>query len=499
MKWIIFLTSFFLMLIQIVSGRALAPHVGTSVYAWTGVIGTTLLGITFGYWAGGQLADKNGSRKILGLAIILSGVAALASNYVVVLLGSHFGVGSMPLLARVIIMSFCAFFPVAFFLSTVMPQAMRLELHALGRVGTTYGSLSAWSAFGNILGTLAGAYFFISLLGTKRLMTVVAVALVLLGLYVARDSKLWRNKLALVVALFFIGDVISPGICQMETNYFCIRVRTEVAADGAKSHTLRLDHLVHSYVHEGDPLALGYDYEQVYANLIATRYTTSSAFTSFFIGGGGYVLPRYLEAVYPSSTVIVAEIDPGVTDANHLLMGLSKDTNVITHNQDARQVLQQHQDQPYDLVFGDAFNDFSVPAHLTTLEFHQLLKSRMSPNGVYALNIIDDARYGSFLAAMYRTLSKVWKYVEIAPQATAIKPGRNTIVLLASDTPINNEGWYLAASPAAVVNPDVERSDFHLISETDIKSFLDTHKAPVLTDDYVPIDRYLAPVFSDAY
>lgn len=333
-------------------------------------------------------------------------------------------------------------------------------------------------------------------------MVAVAIVLMALGLWVSRGEKLWRNKFGILAAVFLLGIFILPSGCLEETNYFCIRISSSQNEDGAQTHTLRLDHLVHSYVNPANARDLGYDYEQVYANLITSRYTTSSTFTAYFIGGGGYVLPRYLEAEYPRSTAIVAEIDPGVTEANHRYMGLNRATRIITSNEDARMHLMRGGDQAYDLVFGDAFNDFSVPYHLTTVEFHQLLKSRMSADGVYALNVIDDVRYGDFLASMVRTLREVWGNVYVAPQADAIQPGRNTIVLLASDKPIDQAAWYAALSPAAVeknLANEARQTQIRLIDPARITELLEREKAPALRDDFVPTDRYLAPVFSDAY
>ncbi|MCR4256202.1 MAG: fused MFS/spermidine synthase, partial [Candidatus Uhrbacteria bacterium] len=469
----------------IVSGRAMAPYVGVSVYVWTGVIGTTLLGIIFGYAAGGIFADANGNKKTLGVSLALAGLAALASNYILIILGERTGLGSMPLIARVIVISFCAFFPVAFFLSTITPQAVKQVLSDLSRTGGTVGTLSAWSAVGNILGTLVGGYVLVSAIGTKGVLTGVSILLFALGVWVARGERLWRNKLAALAGIFLFGAFIVPGTCQMETNYFCIRILSSQNDAGEQTHVLRLDHLVHSYVNPANPLDLGYEYEQVYANLITSLYATSSAFTAYFIGGGGYVLPRYLESAYPESTSIVAEIDPGVTEANYRLMGLARDTRIVTANEDARMHLARGGDEPYDLVFGDAFNDFSVPYHLTTVEFHRLLKSRMSADGVYALNIIDDSRYGDFLAAMIRTLRKVWTHVYVAPQSHAIQPGRNTIVLLATDEPIDQDAWYSTISPAAVakdLSEEARRTAVNLVDPTEIDALLDRKRAPALTD-----------------
>jgi len=191
---IVFLASFCLMLIQLVSGRAMAPFVGTSIYAWTGVIGTTLAGLVFGSMAGGYLADRVGNRKTLGVALALSGLCALSANYLLLLAGERMAIGSMPLLARVIVMSFGAFFPTAFFLSMVTPLAAKLSVTSVAKAGSVTGRLAAISAFGNILGVLSGGYFLIALFGTKLILTTVAIVLMALGCFVAAESPGRRRK-----------------------------------------------------------------------------------------------------------------------------------------------------------------------------------------------------------------------------------------------------------------------------------------------------------------
>ena len=70
--------------------------------------------------------------------------------------------------------------------------------------------------------------------------------------------------------------------------------------------------------------------------------------------------------------------------------GSPRDTPIKTYWGDARQFVELNQDnKQYDLVFGDAFNDFSVPWHLTTREFNEKIKKMLTPNGVYMINIID--------------------------------------------------------------------------------------------------------------
>ena len=81
---------------------------------------------------------------------------------------------------------------------------------------------------------------------------------------------------------------------------------------------------------------------------------------------------------------------PGGDQGQFLATGLPENTPIQTYWGDARQFVELHQDtKKYDLVFGDAFNDFSVPWHLTTREFNEKIKKMLTPNGVYMINIID--------------------------------------------------------------------------------------------------------------
>ena len=44
----------------------------------------------------------------------------------------------------------------------------------------------------------------------------------------------------------------------------------------------------------------------------------------------------------------------------------------------------------YDFIYGDAFNDFAVPWHLTTVEFSRQVKQLLDPeHGVFLINVID--------------------------------------------------------------------------------------------------------------
>jgi len=126
---------------------------------------------------------------------------------------------------------------------------------------------------------------------------------------------------------------------------------------------------------------------------------------TFFIGGGGFVFPRWIEHFYSSeSQIVVAELDPAVKRAVQREMGLPPDhqTRIRTLIGDARntvddllranqrRVADGQTAELYDFVYGDAFNDFSVPWHLTTREFAAKVRVLLKPEtGAYLINVID--------------------------------------------------------------------------------------------------------------
>ena len=54
----VFISSFCIMVIELVAGRLIAKYLGSSLHTWTSIIGVVLAGIAIGNAIGGRLADK---------------------------------------------------------------------------------------------------------------------------------------------------------------------------------------------------------------------------------------------------------------------------------------------------------------------------------------------------------------------------------------------------------------------------------------------------------
>lgn len=494
-----FLSSASIMTLELVVGRITAPFVGVSLYAWTVVIGVVLAGITLGNRLGGRIADRGGSPRLLGKIFALSGLVSWSvlgvdaiTAFIERLTASP---GNLLLMAVLALLAIALCFLPCVVLGTISPILAKLAVRDLNKTGRTLGRIYAAGTVGSIVGTFATGFFLISWVGTHTIIWGVGLLLLLVGLlFLLGDRWPW---LLLSCALVAGGSVAAftqgwlAGPCTLETNYYCIRVQEEVQ-EGEVVRLLFLDRLLHSYSHVDDPTNLVYGYEKLYAETTAYQAARHDHLRALFIGGGGYTFPRYMEALYPSSDLDVIEIDPGVTEISHQMLGLSRDTSVVSYNEDARMFLKREPTERYTLIFGDAFNDFSIPYHLTTKEFNDRVHAWLAEDGLYVINLIDGP-WGHFLRAYVHTLRQTFSHVYVALDVPAWRQApRSTILVIASDTPLDIDA--LQAIDAGDGNAQLAE---RLLSEEALASLMHERRTMVLTDRYAPTDLMLLPVFLD--
>ena len=499
---IVFISNVCIMVIELVAGRMVAPIIGVSLYTWTSIIGVILAGISLGNFIGGKIADRMASRRTLGIIFILAGIGALSVLFTVEAL-SLSGLPSltwMPLIGRMVLFITLIYFLPSVMLGLISPVVIKLTLLDLKATGNVIGRIYAASALGSIVGTFATGYFLISAFGTRLISLGVGALLIFMGVLL---GQWFRNRavaaVAAVVAALAVGaaftqnprlrDSMDSG-CTIESNYFCIKVRDETQNDKAYK-VLSLDALVHSYNSLEDPRELRYAYEQVGAEVAEFLQKRDNRIDMLLIGGGGYTLPRYLESVYPNVNIDVSEIDPAVTATAYDSLGLARNTRTVSYNEDARQFLVTLDPaRKYNYIHGDAFNDFSVPYHLTTREFNELVKRHLTPNGIYLSNVID-GRDLPFARALLRTLKATFTHVYFIPSNKAYRDIRaNTMLVLATNSPLDTPAF-------ATLNGHDNQSQFSawIIDDAELDAWLGTGPQFLLTDDYVPTDNLLTGVF----
>jgi spermidine synthase len=502
---IMFIASFCTLVIEMVAGRILAPFVGVSIYTWTSIIGVILAGISIGAYIGGKLVDRFPFRKTLGWLLLLSGIAALTIIPLTNLIASYRF--NLPLMVRIFIVTTVIFFLPGCILGTISPVVVRLTLKNLDNAGNVIGKIYAVSTLGAIIGTFATGFLLISWMGTRSIILTMGIILIMAALF---SGALFKTRKAIAVFIIIAAPCIwgvyafafkiplrENTYFYKESDYYTIKLMTTTSSDQKTSlKAMVLDNLIHSYVCLEDPLHIEYEYERIYSDVLKWKFKKDENFKSLTIGGGGYTFPRYMEIVYPKAQIDVVEIDPEVTNIVYKHLGLSADTRIKSFNTDGRWFVMNCKEK-YDLIFTDAYNDLSIPYHLTTKEFVAQLKSILNPDGLIMSNIIDNFQVGAFLPSYIRTLREVFgpKNVYLLSVSPNFENTRiSTFIVIAGNGNLDIKDFdahvksNLRDNSTSVVVPD------HLMDE-----FMTKRSAITILDDYAPVDNLIAPIFEERF
>jgi tetratricopeptide (TPR) repeat protein len=189
------------------------------------------------------------------------------------------------------------------------------------------------------------------------------------------------------------------------------------------------------------------------------------------------------------------EIDPAVTHAAREAFGFSESSKIRVHHADGRVFVNQAQRriessgdfEPYDLIFIDAVNDFSVPYQVTTREFFARTERLLAGDGLLLMNFIDVVDSGLLVGAFAQTLSDVFEHVALFSSDDiegSEDAWRVTLVLAASNRPID---W-------TPVPGDHESRGVRRVDESRLAGYMSATEAIVLRDSFAPVENLAAAV-----
>ena len=531
---VVFIASFCTLVIELVAGRIMAPYVGVSLYTWTSIIGVVLAGISIGAYLGGQIADRYPRSSTLGWLLFLSGLGAFAISPLTNLVGgAQFHTS---LMARILLITAIIFFVPSCLLGMISPVVVKLTLNNLEKAGNVVGKIYAFSTLGSILGTFATGFYLISWMGTRSILLTMGIILVVSAVIFGGFFKS-KKALALLFLVLFLSFSLpiaglrvyaitypaefsfpsSPGesikafyqhafkypfeeetLFFKESDYYTIKVKKSIHGNnGNPLESLVLDHLVHSYTDLKDPLYLEYEYIRIYEEMVRWQARRREAFRCLFLGGGGYTFPRFIEAKYPNAEIQVVEIDPEITRVVRKHLGLAENTRIRSFNEDGRWFVMNCEEKgSYDFIFGDAFNDLSIPYHLTTKEFAVQMKSLLKPDGMLMANVIDSFKKGAFMPSYIRTLEEVF--------------GKGNVHLITLSSDYNHIG--ISTFVVVACRQKLDMDDFvrtvkgkggemtsHVMAQDQLQDYLKERYSVILTDDYVPVDNLIALIFEERF
>lgn len=391
--------------VELSASRLLGNIFGTSNIVWANVIGLILLYLAVGYFVGGRWADRSPYfttlYRILIWGAFLSALIPLIARPILVAAANAVAGAEAALVLGSFVSVLILFSVPITLLGCVSPFAIRLAVNDVAEAGKTSGRIYAISTVGSLLGTFLPTLVLIPELGTIRTFLLFASILYVVGLIglwrcqgIHALRWLWMPLTVGALALLVLHGPLRPPypgatlLYEDESAYNYIQVQQD--AQGNR----------YLYLNEGQGI-----HSQWSPNTVADNHRTWSFFLAapFFnappfapddvqslciIGLAGGTIARQYTAVYGQIPIDGIEIDPAIIEAGARYFDMNTDVmpNLTTYAQDGRYMLNRL-DHRYTVIAVDAYRPPYIPWHLTTVEFFQEIRSRLTDNGVVAINV----------------------------------------------------------------------------------------------------------------
>ncbi|WP_156013129.1 fused MFS/spermidine synthase [Thioalkalivibrio sp. HK1] len=490
---VVFGSSAILLMLEITAGRLIAPYVGVSIYSWTSIIGVILAGLSLGSWLGGVWADRSDepsdSERAVGLALGAAGVASIGILLMLTWIAPIVLSADLSLMAGAFWLALGLFFVPSILLGTITPLLIALALRVDTRAGRTVGMMHALSALGSITGTFTAGFWLIQHIGTRAILLLCAGSLFAMAL----PFLLRRGRSSTLVALL-LGIAFGTGWmthdrqgflnpCNVESQYYCIRIESaDSEVPFGEARAMVLDHLVHGISHATEPGMLISPYLHLSDELILGYLGSKASDARYlFLGGGAYTHPRAVAALTPDAKITVVEIDPQVTRVAAESLYLDRSSMRIIHS-DARIALQSMDDERFDVIIGDIAHDVTMPWHLMTDEYARLVKSRLTQDGLYLLNLIDAYPDPLLVKSLVNTLRPHFEHVHVWIERLPENISRETFILSATDR---------FEPPLTLRAQRGFERDWHRITKVLESTGTPMDRLPALSDDHAPIERLI--------
>lgn len=364
--------------LQMIALRQIVPFVGSSVPVTSIVITGFLVALALGYRAGGRHSGGLIIRLERNL-LIVAGLIGLALSYVVagLLFETAFHLVRYPLIA-VTLYVVLLLMPVVYLLSETVVLLVHFKQgsHAAQQAGDTF-TLSTWgNVAGGLITTLVIMYFFG--IGWAVLINTAAI---LLAFMILPSARRVRKSLA-AVSVLLLALVVNVGFEQY--SFFATTAyanyRTVEMSDG--SHILDINNSNASRAAENGE---GHPYIEYFESLLFDGESALRPESILVLGAGGFTFGRgrdmgntRIEYVDVDATLEEVALElPAINDVNGQFVVADARAHLLATN------------ATYDAILVDTFSHAtSVPAHLLTVEFFELVRERLAPNGSLMINVI---------------------------------------------------------------------------------------------------------------
>ena len=288
------------------------------------------------------------------------------------------------------------------------------------------------------------------------------------------------------VALLVCSLARADLVFEVTSPYHHIRVVDE---NGLR--VLYFDDAPESQISMQDPLKGHFEYTEYFHMAWLWNMQLTNV---LMVGLGGGTAQRAFEHYYPDMTVETVEIDPMVLQVARDYFSFTESARQKVHQADGR-VFLRRSTAHHNLIILDAYVSgrygSSIPQHLATKEFFELVRDHLTTNGVVAYNVIGSVNgwHAGIVGAIYRTLKTVFPQVYLFPARSS-----QNVVLVATRSASRVDLFTLRQRASSLVQS--RRVTLPTFRER-LESFqaqapLSAARSPVLTDDYAPVEGLAA-------
>jgi predicted membrane-bound spermidine synthase len=490
---IVILSGMTTMATEMAGSRLLDPYFGNSQIVWASLIGLIMLYLSAGYFLGGRLADRWPHAALLyritlwasfviGLIpfvarpILRFAVVGLGEYQAGLLVGSLLGV--LALFSIPIVLLGC-----------VSPFAIRLAMQDVTSAGHTSGRIYALSTVGSIAGTFLPVLLLVPTIGTRATFILISAVL----LFPSLIGLLWhagrRGLPYLLMPIILIAIILWQGnrpiketaqlIYETESTYNYIQVLKD-----KESIILKLNEGegIHSIYTPSETLTYAtWDYFLVVPYFNNPPYGPEQVRSVCMVGLAAGTIPKLLTAAYGPIAIDGAEIDPRIIDVGRQYFAMNE-PNLHAYAEDGRRFLARSE-TTYDIIAVDAYRPPYIPFHLTTREFFEEARRRLTADGVVAINVGRTATDASLIDALAATMASVFPSVYVINEPLYGYDLGNAIVVATNQpTELANFASNLPALAGYPLLAQVANRTLPHIMVADISG-------PVFTDDRAPVEQ----------
>lgn len=490
---IVFIGGMTVMTVEMAGARLLDPYFGNSLIVWACLIGLIMLYLAVGYFLGGRLADRWPDAGLLyrvtlwasfsialiplvAPSILRFAAAGMAGYQAGLLIGSLLGV--LALFSVPIIL-----------LGIVSPFVIRLSMREVIKAGDISGRIYALSTIGSLLGTFLPVLLLIPNLGTRATFFLAAAWLFIPSLAGILSRSSLRGSGFLLMPAVITGLAVWQGmqpikaaenlLFETESAYNYIQV---LDIDGVISLKLNEGEGVHSVFHPQETLTYAtWDYFLIAPFFNAPPFPPERVESLCMIGLAAGTIPKLYTLAYGPISIDGAEIDPEIIEVGRRFFDMTE-PNLHAYSMDGRLFLRTSQAR-YDVIAVDAYRPPYIPFHLTTREFFEETRRKLTQEGVVVINVVrtvDDHRLVDALASTMRT---VFPSVYVLDEPLfGHDLGNSLVIATARETSLDNFGRNIPLLAGWPLLEEVALRSLPYLSEAEGVGL-------VFTDDRAPVEQ----------